>query len=112
MLQAFARYQAGNDAGSAVEVAAVGDAIEVRSRHKARHTSVPASQCHKKISGVIAACFKPHGTGVPGDQLVREFLARSIGIAGYAIANTATGAQSGKERGDVLLLAQHRVPNL
>jgi len=112
MLQAFARDQAGNDAGSAVEVAAVGDGIEVRSRHEARRASVPAGQCHKKIGGVIAACFKPHGTSVRGDQLVGALLARSIGIAGYAIANPATGAQSSKQRGDVLLLAQHRVPNL
>ena len=112
MLQAFARDQAGNDTGSAVEVAAVGDGIEVRSRHKARHTSVPASQCHKKIGGVIAARFKPHGAGLRGDQLVRELLARSIAIAGYAVANTTSGTEGIKQRGDVLLLAQHRVTNV
>ena len=93
MLQAFDRDQAGNDTGCAVEVAAVGDGIEMRSRHEARRTSVLACQCHKKIGGMIAACFEPHGLSVRGDQLVRELLARSIGIAGYAFADTATGAQ-------------------
>ena len=107
MLQAFAGYQASNDSGGAVEVAAVGDGIEMRSRHKARRTPVPAGQCHKEIGGVIAACFKPHGAGVRGDQLVGELLARSIGISVYAISNLAPGAQSIKKRCDVLLLAQH-----
>src|SRR5262245_24283230 len=112
MLQALARHQPGDDTGSAVEVAAVADGIEVRSRHKARRGSVPAGQGHKEIGGMIAACFKPHGSGMRGNQLVRELLARSIAIAGYAVANTTSGTEGIKQRGDVLLLAQHRVANV
>jgi hypothetical protein len=112
MLQAFARNQSGHDTGGAVEVAAVGDGVEVRSRHQARRISVPADQCHEKIGGVIAARFEPHRIGARGDQPVRELLARPIGIAGYTIANAATLAQRLKERSDVLLLAQDRITNV
>src|SRR5262245_16915965 len=112
VLQRFERYQAGDDARGAIEVAAVGHRIEMGACEQARRTSVLAGQRHEQIGGMVALCFKSHRLGALRDQLVRELLAAPIAIAGYAFANTAASAQRLKERRDVKFLANHRLANV
>ena len=102
----------GEQAEVAIEVAAVGNRIEVRACQQARRIAVLTSQRHEEVGGMIAPCFKSHGIGALGHQLVRKLLTWSIAIAGYAVANTAASAQQLKERGGLVLLANHRLANV
>jgi hypothetical protein len=74
--------QPGDDPGGAVEVAAIGDGVEMRSRHEARCKPIGAWQRHEKIGRVIAARLEPHGIGTLCDQPVSELLAWPVGVAG------------------------------
>ena len=108
-LQALDGDEAGDDTGRSVEIAAIGDRIEMRSGHEARCTSVLACQGHEEVGGVIAACLEPHGVGVGGDQLVCELLALAIGIARDSLAILAARPQGIEERDNVQLLGHHSV---
>ena len=107
LLQAPDSDKSGDDAGRPVEVAAIADGVEMRSRHEAWRTSILARQRHEKVGRVIAARLEPHGIGARCDQLVRELLAWPVGIAGHAVAVAAAGAQLIEQRRNVSLLGQY-----
>ena len=101
LLQAPDRDKPGDDTGRPVEVAAIANGVEMRSRHEARRTSVRARQRHEEVGRVITAHLEAHGFGARCDQPVRELLAWPIGIAGHAIAIAAAGAQLIEQRRNV-----------
>ena len=53
----------------------------MRSGHQAWGTLILACKCHEKVAGVITVCLESHGPSVLGNQLMRELLARSVGVA-------------------------------
>jgi len=76
-------------------------ATEMRSGHQARGTLILACECHEKVAGVITVCLEPHGPSVRGNQLMRELLARSVGIASDPFAVAAALTQGIEQRHDL-----------
>src|SRR6185295_14428672 len=81
LLQGADRNQTRDDARRAVEVAAVADRVDMRSRHQTWRTPVRARQRHEQVGRMIAADLEAHGPGAPFDHAVAELLAGTIRVA-------------------------------
>ncbi len=76
--------QAGEDAGGAVEVAAMRHRIEMRADHQGRRGAVAAGQGHVEVGGGVVADLQLHGFGGFGNRGVCPLFAGAVRVAGDA----------------------------
>ena len=85
--------QPGNDSGSAVVIAALGDRIHMRARHQPRQLAPAARQGHVEVERGVGLDLEAEPLRRPSRQAMGEVLALAIGGAGDAAADAGMGAQ-------------------